>query len=374
MDSSTQKRRLISLDVFRGATIAAMILVNTPGTYGAVYRELRHAEWNGWTFTDCIFPFFLFIIGVSLAVSLSRRMAGGEPKLKIEWHVLRRSAILFALGLFLNGFPIFHLSTLRIPGVLQRIALCYLIASTIVINSRILAQVCWTVGLLLVYWLMMQFIPVPEIGHGVYEPGRNFAAYIDSLFLSGHMWAHYETWDPEGIVSTIPAVSTTLFGVLTGHWLSTHHSREKKSVGMFFAGLLLVVTGLTMNVWLPINKNIWTSTYSVFMAGLALTSLGFLSWLIDAKGFKWWTKPFVVFGMNPITVYLLSETLDETLRFLGMTDQSGSYLSLRQFLYRHYFLPLASPINASLLFAVAYLLLMYVVAWIMWRKHWFVKI
>ena len=208
-------KRLASLDAFRGLTIALMIVVNSPGDAVNVFTPLRHADWNGWTFADTVFPSFLFIVGVSLVYSFAKRQEG-----RIVLRILRRTIILFALGLFVNAYPTFELSTLRIPGVLQRIALCYFFASLIVLRTGLRGRILWLIGLLASYWLMMRFIPVPGIGTGVLEPGRNFAAWVDSHLLKGYMWSYYDgAWDPEGIASTIPAIATTLFGVLTGQWL-----------------------------------------------------------------------------------------------------------------------------------------------------------
>jgi predicted acyltransferase len=231
MSEVLKETRLTSLDVFRGATIAGMILVNNPGSWSYVYPQLRHADWHGWTFTDLIFPFFLFIVGVAIVFSFSRRVELGYSRVKLFGKVVRRTIILFALGLFLNGFPEFNFSTIRIMGVLQRIAICYFFASVIYLTSSVRWQAFWSFALLFIYWGLMEFVPVPGIGAGLYEKGRNFAAYVDSLILKGHMWSATKTWDPEGIVSTIPAISTTLFGVLTGHWLRRREARKKRRFG-----------------------------------------------------------------------------------------------------------------------------------------------
>jgi predicted acyltransferase len=375
MSHSSNSTRLISLDAFRGAVIVAMILVNSPGTYRAVYSQLRHAEWNGWTYADWVFPFFLFVVGVSTTLSITRRKSRGEGDALLERSFIRRFVILFGLGLFVGSYPIFHASTLRIPGVLQRIALCYLFTSYIVLRTGIRAQIFWAFGILVFYWLMLELVPVPGIGAGVLEPGRNFAAWFDSLLLDkAHMWSHYETWDPEGIASTLPAISSTLFGALTGHWLLSSRSGEEKTIWMFVAGQALVVLGVIFSIQLPINKGIWTSSYVVFTVGWALTWLAVFYWLIDVRGYVRWAKPFTIFGMNAITVYVLSEILDTTFRFIRFTDAAGADRSLRAHLFRKCFEPLMSLENASLCFAVAYVLLMFLMAWFMWRKRWFVKI
>ena len=309
MNKPTQ--RLVSLDAFRGATIAGMILVNDPGDWGNVYPQLRHAAWHGWTFTDWIFPFFLLIVGVAMTFSFARRVEEGADRMKLMGHVFRRSLIIFALGLFLAGFPFgllfghsFSLANLRIPGVLQRIAVCYLASSAIFLTTHVRGQVAWIVGLLAGYWAMIMLIPVPGYGAGFLEPTGNLCWYIDSNLLAGHTWsgAPAPGFDPEGILSTLPAIATTLFGVLTGHWLRSERSKEEKTAWMFVSGNLLLLAGAILDMWLPINKNLWTSSYSVFMAGWALVCLAMFYWLIDVKGYTKWSKPFVIYGMNAITV------------------------------------------------------------------------
>jgi predicted acyltransferase len=368
------KTRLLSLDSFRGLTIACMILVNSPGSYGAVYSQLKHAEWNGWTFADTIFPSFLLIVGVSLVFSISGRKENGVTSPRLEAQIVRRTIILFGLGLFVNSFPIFHLSTIRIPGVLQRIALCYFFASLIIMRCGLRGRVLWLVALLSSYWLMMRFIPVPEIGTGVIEPGRNFAAYVDSLFLSGHMWSYYETWDPEGLISTLPAIGTTLFGVLAGDLLKSSLSVREKALSMILAGVFLILAGTMLDPWLPINKSIWTSTFAIFMAGLALIIFALFYWIIDIKDFSLWARPLIIFGVNPITIYVLSEVLDTALRFMNLSIPNGYAVSCRSYLFRNYCVPIALPETASFLYALGYLLSMFLIAWAMWKRRFIIRV
>jgi predicted acyltransferase len=369
------KGRLASLDAFRGFTIALMILVNSPGDSRAVYSPLSHATWNGWTFADTVFPSFLFIVGVSLVFSFAKQEEKSIRNSVFMVRLLRRTIILFALGLFLNIFPTFYLSVIRIPGVLQRIALCYLFASLIVMKADLRGRILWLIGLLASYWLMMWFIPVPGIGAGVLEPGKNFAAWVDSLFLSGHMWSYYHgEWDPEGIVSTIPAIATTLFGVLTGQWLRYSLPERRKVAGMVCAGLVLLIAGYTLDRWLPINKSIWTSTFSIFMAGVALVCLAFFHWLIDIADFSRWAKPFIILGLNPITVYVLSEVFDTTLRILNLPMSLAQDIDCQSYLFNNLCTPIAKSETASLLYALLTLLFMFLIAWIMWRKRLFIKI
>lgn len=380
---ASSKQRLISLDAFRGATIAGMILVNNPGTWNAIYPQLRHAAWHGWTFTDFIFPFFLWIVGVAMTLSFARRVEEGANKPQLLLHVFRRALIIFGLGLFLNGFPFglvsthdFSWATIRIPGVLQRIAICYLIASIIFMYTDVKGQIGWVIGLLVSYWLIVKLIPVPGFGTGILEPTGNLCWYIDSQVLAGHTWrgAPVPGFDPEGILSTIPAIATTLLGVLTGHWLRSDHSQGDKTDWMFVAGNFLLLLGVILDMWLPINKNLWTSTYTIFMAGWANVCLAMFYWLIDVKGYKKWATPFVIYGMNAITVFVLSGLVARTMHLIQWTTADGRTTDLKSAIYDNVFTPLASPMNASLLFAIAFITMMYLVVWFMYKKKWFLKV
>ena len=356
--------RLVSLDVFRGATIASMILVNDPGPSDAVYTQLEHSAWNGWTFTDLVFPFFLWIAGVAMTLSFARRNARGEDRRKLLAHVAQRALILFALGLFFNGFPWYHLATIRIAGVLQRIAVCYLIAGAIFLYTRLRGQLVWTGALLAVYWVLMTLVPVPGYGAGSLQPVGNFAQWIDSLVLSGHMYSHTRVWDPEGIVSTIPAVATTLLGILAGHLLRAPRlSAAEKTAWMLAWGNCMILAGLLMDPFLPINKNLWTSSYAVFMAGMALVVFGICYWLVDVQGWRRGTGPLVVFGMNAIASYTVA----------GMLARLLELAHWKQPIYDTLFAPLASPRNASLLYAIVFVISCWVPAWVMYRRKWFVR-
>jgi predicted acyltransferase len=375
--------RLVSLDAFRGATIAGMILVNNPGTWSAVYPQLLHARWHGWTFTDWIFPFFLWIVGVAMMLSFAKRMARGEGAKEILKHVFRRSAIIFGLGLLLSAFPFgllpgheFSLASLRIPGVLQRIAICYLAASAIVLNTSLRGQVIWLLVLLVSYWLAIMLIPVPGYGAGVLEPTGNLCWYIDSHILAGHTWsgAPAPGFDPEGILSTIPAIGTTLLGVLTGHLLRSSLSKEEKTAWLFVGGNVLLLAGVIMDIWLPINKNLWTSSYTVFMAGWAMVCLGMFYWIIDVRGHRKWATPFIIYGMNAITVFVLAGLVARLFSLIKIPLGDGTSISFKGFLYQNVFAAIASPVNASLLYALFFIFLMFGVAWAMWRKRWFLKV
>ena len=376
-------QRLVSLDAFRGATIAAMLLVNNPGSWSNVYAQLDHAHWNGWTFTDLIFPFFLWIVGVSMTFSFASRRGRGAGSGELLRHVLLRSVIIFGLGLFLAAFPFgllpahhFALTTLRIPGVLQRIAVCYAVAGAIGLHTGWRGQLAWTGGLLAAYWLMVMLIPVPGYGAGVLEPTGSLAWWVDSHVLAGHTWsgAPAPGFDPEGIVSTLPAVATTLFGLLAGQVMRSPASQKEKTLRLLVGGAALITIGLLMNRWLPINKNLWTSSYAVFMAGGAAVVMAIFYWFIDVRGYRRWPTPFVIYGMNAIVLFVLAGVVGRLLNLIAWTGADGSSVTLKGFIYRHGFAPLASPINASLLFACAFVLTHFAVAWALWRKRWFVKI
>ncbi|CUI06188.1 N-acetylglucosamine related transporter, NagX [Janthinobacterium sp. CG23_2] len=267
----TAPARLASLDAFRGFTIAAMTLVNNPGDWSHLYSQLEHAHWHGWTFTDWIFPFFLFIGGVSMAFSLGRLAAAGADKPTLLRKLAVRAAIIFLIGLALNLVPGFDLSTVRIPGVLQRIAICTLLAAPIALYFSWRQQVLWIIGLLALYSVLMLWVPVPGIGAGVLEPGQDVGAWIDRLLLDGHLWPQSKTWDPEGLLSTIPALCSQLLGVLAGRWLLSSHSRTEQTVWMLLAGLALLWIGAMLDVVLmPINKSLWTPSFCLFMTGWAL--------------------------------------------------------------------------------------------------------
>ena len=398
--------RLMSLDVFRGATIAAMILVNNPGTWSAVYKPLDHAEWHGWTFTDLIFPFFLWIVGVAIPLSTARRLEQGQSRRQLLLHALRRSVIIFALGFFLNSFTYLidrslwrdgfcawlhtYATNVRVPGVLQRIAICYFIATMIFLSAGIRGQLIWIVVLLAGYWVLMIVGPLLGCGTGGLEPEGNFSQYIDNLVLNGpvigtHVWKGGRIWDPEGVFSTVPAIATCLFGIMTGHLLRSKQTSETRTAWLFVGGNLLLFAGVVMDVWLPINKKLWTSSYSVFMAGMAMNCFAVCYWLVDVQGWRKWAKPFAIYGMNAITVFMLAGLLGRILPAIKLTTAAGKSVGLQTYLYDHLCAPfarhetapffgfLASRNNASLMWALMYVAVLYLVAYGMYRRKWFLK-
>jgi predicted acyltransferase len=364
--------RMASLDVFRGLTIAGMILVNNPGSWEAIYSPLEHAAWHGWTPTDLVFPFFLFIVGVSITLALNRRAEAGGPHRTLYLKIIRRTLIIFALGLFLAGFPRYDLSTLRIPGVLQRIAVCYLIASVIFLNTKWRTQAIVAVSLLLFYWAVMVLIPAPGFGAGDLSMEGNLAAYVDRTMFGRHTWK--PLYDPEGILSTVPAIATTLTGVLTGHWLRLSRPELEKIAGMFVAGASLVVAGWAWGFWFPINKALWTSSYVLLTAGLAIQLLAVCFWIVDIKEVRRCAKPFLMFGTNALAVYFLSELFSRIVSLITFTQADGGTVDLQTFVYENLFASWASAKSASLLFAVCIVLLWLVVAAILYRKRIFIKV
>ena len=367
--------RLMSLDLFRGATIALMILVNNAGDDPHSYWPLKHAEWNGWTPTDLVFPFFLFIVGVAMVFSFSTRLKRGASRRELFGHVLWRGLALFALGMFLNGFPHqYQLASWRVYGVLQRIAICYVISAMLALWADWRGWMVTIVACLVGYWILMRFVPVPGFGvptHDIplLDPDRNLAAWLDRQLLAGHLYEG--TRDPEGVLSTIPAVATSLLGMLTGQWLRSSCSARSKTLGMALFGLAGVLAGEILNLGFPINKKLWTSSYVLLTAGLALLCLSLCYWIVDVKRWRGrWTKPLLVFGMNAIAAYVFAEVISHLLDHM----HNGAGLSWQETIYQPVFAPLASPANASLLYALAYVLVCWMAMWVLYRKGIFLKI
>jgi predicted acyltransferase len=311
--------RLVSLDTFRGATMAFMVLVNNPGSWKAIYWPLDHAAWHGWTPTDLVFPLFLFIVGVSLPLSRKENLLSA----------LRRAAILFGLGLLLNTFPFFDPWTLRIPGVLQRIALCYLAAWLVKRFTGPATQAVLAAALLVLYWWLMTRVAVPGFGPANLEPGTNLGAYVDSQVYLGAMYM--KTWDPEGVLSTLPAIATTLLGLLAGAWLRAPVGDGRRVAGFVIGGALLALLGVVWGEHFPINKNLWTSSFVLFTGGLAAALFGLCHLLADVWGYQGWTRPFVVFGRNAIFLYVAAALVTRTLNVVkigGVSLQASAYEAL----------------------------------------------
>ena len=373
--------RLLSLDVFRGLTVAAMILVNNPGSWSSIYAPLKHAEWHGCTPTDLIFPFFLFIVGVSISYALGSKK-GHISQSKLIFTAFKRALILFGLGLFLNLFPkVFTepmeaLSTVRIPGVLQRIAIVFFITALIFIKTSQKTQLRLFIGILIVYWALMTLVPVPGVGYANLEKETNLGAWLDrSILTEAHLWKSAKTWDPEGILSTLPAVATGLFGLLIGTWLRRKDREESVKISwMFSIGILAVILGLIWDLCFPINKALWTSSFVLYTGGLATIGLALCYWLIDVQGYKKGTTPFVVYGVNAITVFFLSGLIPRILTMINVKLPDGSSVNSRVWMYETFFTPYLSPINASLAGAITFILIWLAILWWMFKKKIIVKV
>ena len=347
-----------------------MILVNNPGSWDHVYPQLLHAEWHGWTLTDLIFPFFLFIVGVAMTFS-SRMKPGTGDRRAVYARILRRSAIIFALGLLLNAVSTYGPFDLRVAGVLQRIAVVYLATSLIILNTSRRGQVAWFVGLLLGYWAVMRLVTVPGCITGAFTPDCNLASWIDRLYLPGRMWPGM--YDPEGMLSTLPAIATALLGVFTGYWIRSGRERSEIAAGMFTAGWLLIGVGLIWGLAFPINKNLWTSSYVLFTGGAALQALAFCYWLIDGLGYRRWAAPAIVLGVNAIAVYVLSSLMAKAL-YLIPVGSGADTVTLKQWVWEHFFAPMGNLDFASLLFAVSYLALWWGLMAVLYRRNIFITI
>lgn len=380
-------KRLVSLDVFRGITILGMILVNNPGTWGAMYGPLRHAPWHGWTPTDLIFPFFLFIVGVAIVYAFSNKIESGEDRRPLVLKALKRGAILFGLGLFMAAYPFVQwepefglrdgIERLRIMGVLQRIGICYFVATVIFLYFKPKAQLLWMAGLAIAYWLAMTFIPVPGYGAGLIDDKiNNLAAFVDRAILGEHLWVGAgRAWDPEGLLSTIPAISTTLIGVWAGHILrNKEHDETMKTARLMVIGCLLIIVGYVWDWFFPINKSLWTSSYAIFTGGQAMCGLALCYWFIDVKGFKNWTEPFVVYGVNAITVFFMSGIIAKTLGVFFMTLSTGAEVTLQRWIFLTFFDSWLETINASLAYSIVWVFIWYLILLVMYRKKIIIKV
>ncbi len=378
--SPARRERLRSLDAFRGATVAAMILVNNPGSWSDVFAPLRHAEWHGWTFTDLVFPFFLFVVGVAIPLALGAKRERGVPRGVLARRALRRALVLFALGLLLSGFPAFDLATLRIPGVLQRIAVTYLAGSLLFLCAprRALPWVC--AALLVGYWALMTFVPVPGFGAGQLDSkDGNLAAYVDRLLLEGHLWRSSRTWDPEGVLSTLPALATVLFGVLAGEGLRRAEPGDARTLRLLLFGALWALLGWVAAWGFPINKPLWTSSYALLMAGFASTALGLCHHAFD-RGQRPGPvtarvgEALAVFGVNAILVFVGSGLLARTLTLVSWDAADGTSWTLKGFLYQHSFAPLLPPQLASLAWGLAWVAGWFLVLRLLWARGIVLKV
>lgn len=374
--------RLLSLDFFRGATVAAMILVNNPGDWGHIYAPLEHAEWNGCTPTDLIFPFFLFIVGVSIAYAMGSRKADPAEHGKTIFKALKRALVLFGLGLFLSLYPkiftdpIGAFQTVRIPGVLQRIAVVFFISSVIFLKASEKNIFRIFVILLAAYWVLMTFLPVPGIGGANLEKETNLGAWLDRAILTeAHLWKAAKTWDPEGILGTIPAVASGLFGIMAGVYLKRKDIHASVKIAwLFCAGFGAIALGWIWGLQFPINKSLWTSSFVLFTGGLATVVLSMCYWIIDVNHYNRFTKPFVAYGVNAITVFFLSGLMPRTLNMITMRLEDGSETGFHNWFYQTFYVPNFSPVNASLAMAITFVLFWLTILWVMYNRKIIIKV
>jgi predicted acyltransferase len=363
--------RLVAIDVFRGITVAAMILVNNPGSWSQIYAPLRHAEWHGWTPADLIFPFFLFVVGITTRLSLDARRERGATDGELATQILRRGTIIVALGLLVSAFPFVppeHLAQLRIPGVLQRIGVAYLVAAMVTLHGSRRAQVAIAAALLLGYWALLALVPVPGIGPpALAPPDATLPAWLDRRLLDGHLWAATRSWDPEGVLSTLPAVASVLLGALAAPLLRAERPATERARNLAAVGGVLAVAGLAWSLVFPINKNLWTSSYVLFTAGAAALGLALCLWLADGRQ-RGWTRPFLVFGVNPIVAFVGSAMLSRLLYTTLRVSYAGDQVSLQQAIYRSLFASWLPPKPASLAFALAMVALWWAVLAVLDRR------
>lgn len=375
-------QRLLSLDFFRGLTVAAMILVNNPGSWGNIYAPLKHAEWNGCTPTDLVFPFFLFIVGVSIAYAMGNKKEDPKSHAKTIFKALKRTLILFGLGLFLSLFPkvftepLSAFESVRIPGVLQRIAVVFFVSAIIFLKQTEKTIFKLIIAILVVYWALMMFVPVPDVGYANLEKETNLGAWLDRTILTeAHLWKAAKTWDPEGILSTLPAIATGLFGVLVGAYLKRKDVEAATKIAWLFSiGTLTILAGLIWDLQFPINKALWTSSYVLYTGGLATIVLSLSYWIIDVNNYKSFTKPFVIYGVNAITVFFLSGLMPRALNLIKIKQADGIEIGALAHFYKTFFVPYFSPINASLAYAIVFIVFWFVILWAMYKKNIIIKV
>ncbi len=364
----TVTTRLTALDAFRGAAMLLMVLVNNGGGPHS-YSQLEHSEWNGWTLTDTVFPSFLWIVGVAITLSLGKRLQSGIAAGSLIPQIVRRAVILYLLGFALYLAPSFDFSHSRYLGVLQRIAICYLAASLLYLYTGVRGQIVAIVGLMAAYTALMFFAPVPGYGAGHLDVERNFAHYVDSVVLGAHNYSQTKTWDPEGVVSTLPAIATALLGIMAGHVVRIKASLTKRIGRLALIGIVLICAAQIANIWMPINKKLWSCSFALMMAGMDFVILAVSLWFVDERGYKKVVKPLLIVGMNSIAVYLASEVLSEVL-----DDIHAGGASLHELIYGRFYAPIASVNNASLLWALSFVLVMYLLAYGLYKRGWFWRI
>ena len=387
LQATTPLKRLLSLDVMRGLTIAFMIMVNNNGG-GNAWTQMEHSDWNGITATDVVFPTFLFLVGISIVFAFEARLSRGATRAKLAWTCVRRSLILFLLGVVVNGFPEFHLEHLRFYGVLQRIAICYLVVGLLYLwDKRASSKVAVIVAALVGYWVLVRWVPVPGAGMPVrdfpfLDKDLNIVAWVDRHLMPGHL---YEDWplgnmrDPEGLLSTIPAIATTLIGLLAGLWLRGQKSMADKTKGLLAGAAVCMILGYAWSLEFPLNKKMWTSSYVLVAAAWSLLLMALAFWAIEQKGWgkTGWSKallwPWLVFGCNAITAYMISETLLPLLFDIRL-PWAGHRVGLMGVMRRHLFVHIADPGLSAFTFSLMMTLICFVPMWVLYKRRIFVKV
>ena len=392
------RERLVGLDVFRGATVAGMLLVNDPGTWSAVYPPLEHSVWHGWTPTDLVFPFFLFIVGITTEISLGARRARGDDERAILLQIVKRGSLIFLFGLLLNAFPFYTWPPAlegasfaervvdswqhwRIMGVLQRIGIAYVFGALFTFHTGTAWRLRIPALLLFGYWALMTLVPVPGVGLPGHElldkPDQLLSAWLDRRLLGvNHLWSGTGTWDPEGLLSTLPAIGTVVTGSIAGRWLLRRDlSLNERIAGLFAVGSMAMAAGLVWNWVFPINKGIWTSSYVVFTSGMAAVTLATCLWMVDGKGWQRGTLPFVVYGINPMLAFLGSELMARIIYSVWSWETaSGTRITAQEYVFNRFFLSLLPPREASLAFAVSFVALWFLVLHAAWKRGFILKV
>lgn len=367
IQSTIPATRLTSLDAMRGFTIAAMILVNYPGSWKFIYGPLEHAEWNGLTPTDLVFPFFLSIVGVSIALSFTKLLEKGTSKKQVYKKIIFRALKIFAVGIFLSLIPNFDFYNIRFAGVLQRISIVFLVCSFIFLNTSVKAQVWMGILTLIAYWLIMTLIPTPGIGEVSLEPGVNLAAWVDSVLLPGRMWQG--TWDPEGVLSTFPSIVTGIAGLLAGHLLLSKRTPQEKVILLMVFGFVALIIGYVWSLTFPLNKNLWSSSFVLVTSGLASLLLGTLYYIVDIRNHTTGTKPGIIFGANAIAIYFISDII--SILFYSIKVGSAS-------LNEHFMEAFTSigldPRFASMLYAIIFVCINFCIAYVLYKRKIFIKL
>ncbi len=384
MSADTKKERLLALDVLRGLTLTCMVLVNTPGDPKHTYTVLKHVSWHGWALADLVFPFFLFIVGVAIPYSIESRLAKGDSHRRIVWNALRRGIALFAIGLTMNWYAqidfanwntALDFSRLRFFNVLQRIGICYFFGTLMYLWCRPRAHFIVGVSILILYYVLMTFVPVPGHGAGVLERVGNWAQFIDHHVMGAHCGSHYKGffYEGKGLLTTLPAFVTLLMGIWTGRLFRQPEAVSNRLVKLYFCGTLAMLFGACWNLTFPINQNLWTSSLVLFMGGMAMIALASCCYVADVRKTTWWTTWFVVFGVNSIAVWVGSVVLRQTLDKIRFDGGAGKLVSLKTFLFNGLADWLGSY-NGSLAFAVLYVLFWWAIMRGLCRRKIFFKV